>query len=109
MAPSLVERLLMLESLDETRRASAQHVETIQRRRKLAFDKRHKTRTLLPGMLVMLQDARKIDFPGKFDAVWMGPYLIVEAYPNNSVQLQTLNGEVFPTRTSGNRCKEYKV
>ena len=109
MAPSLVERLLMLESLDEVRRASAQHVEAIQRRRKLAFDKRHKKRSLVPGMLVMLQDARKIDFPGKFDAVWMGPYMIVEAYPNNSVQLQTLNGEVFPTRTSGNRCKEYKV
>lgn len=109
LAPSLRVRLELLEGLDEARRASAQHVEAIQRRRKLAFDKRHKTRSLLPGMLVMLQDARKIDFPGKFDAVWMGPYLIVEAYPNNSVRLQTLNGELFPTRTSGNRCKEYKV
>ncbi len=107
--PSLIERVELLEGLDEARRASAQHMEAIQRRRKLAFDKRHKTRTLFPGMLVMLQDARKLDFPSKFDAVWMGPYLVVEAYPNNSVQLQTLNGELFPTRTSGNRCKEYKT
>ena len=27
-------------------------------------------------MLVIRQDARKLDFPGKFDAVWLGPYLI---------------------------------
>ena len=104
-----MERVEMLEGLDEARRVSAQHVEAIQRRRKLAFDKRHKIQTLLLEMLVILQDARKLDFPGKFDAVWMGPYLVVEAYPNNSVQLQTLNGELSPTHTSGNRCKEYKV
>jgi hypothetical protein len=106
---SLKTRLLMLESLDESRRRSAQHIEAIQRRRKVLFDRKHKKRVLQPGMLVLLQDARKLDFPSKFDAVWLGPYLVREVFPNNSVQLQTLNGEDFPTRTSGSRCKEYKV
>ena len=93
---SLKERLEHLEGLDESRRRSAQHVEAIQLRRKIAFDKRNKTRNLRPGMLVLLQDARKLDFPGKFDALWLGPFLVKGVFPNNSVQLQTLNGEDFP-------------
>ena len=106
---SLRHRLTTLEELDERRRMSAQHIEAIQRRRKITFDKRHKKRALTPGMMVMIQDARKLDFPGKFDAVWLGPYLVREAFPNNSLQLETLNGETFPTRTAGSRCKEYKI
>jgi hypothetical protein len=109
MARSLQVRLESLEGLDEARRMSAQNMEAIQRRRKISFDKRNRIRALRPGMLILLQDARKLDFPGKFDALWLGPYLVKEVFPNNSVQLQTLNGEEFPTRTSGNRCKEYKV
>ena len=56
-------------------------------------------------MMVLIQDARKLEFPGKFDAVWLGPYLVTEAFPNNSLQLETLNRESFPTRTLGYRCK----
>jgi len=106
---SLKNRLTDLEELDERRRMAAQHIEAIQRRRKITFDKRHKKRVLRPGMMVMIQDARKLEFPGKFDAVWLGPYLVREAFPNNSLQLETLNGESFPTRTSGSRCKEYRA
>jgi hypothetical protein len=84
-------------------------VEVTQRRRKLAFDKRQKTRKLLPDMWVMLQDARKLEFPAKFDALWTGSYIIKEVFPNNSIQLKTLDGVDFPTRTNGSRCKEYKV
>ena len=106
---SLRRRLTVLEELDESRRLSAQHIEAIQRRRKIAFDKRHKKRTLRVGMLILLQDGRKKDFPGKFDAVWMGPYIVSEVFDNNSVQLTTLSGEKFPHRTAGSRCKEYFV
>ena len=60
-------------------------------------------------MMVMNQDARKLDFSGKFDAVWLGLYLVREVFLNNSMQLETLNGESFPTRTSGSRCKEYRA
>ena len=48
----------------------------------------------------MIQDGRKLEFPGKFDAVWMDPYMVKEAFPKNSLQLETLNGESFPSRTS---------
>ena len=106
---SLRNRLTDLEELDERRRMASQHIEAIHRRRKIIFDKRHKKRALRPGMMVMIQDARKLEFPGKFDAVWLGPYLVCEAFFNNSLQLETLNGESFPTRTSGSRCKEYRA
>ena len=53
----------------------------------------------------MIQDARKLEFSAKFDAVWLGPYLVNEVFLNNLFQLETLNGEFFPTRTSGSRCK----
>lgn len=60
-------------------------------------------------MMVMIQDARKLELPRKFDAIWLGPYLVRETFPNNLLQLETLNGERVPTRTSGSRCKEYKT
>lgn len=104
---SLRRRLTTLEELDESHRLSAQHIEAIQRRKKIAFDKKHEKHTLGVGMLILLQDGRKKNFPGKFDAVWMGPYIVNEVFANNSVQLTTLNGEKFPHRTAGSMCKEY--
>jgi hypothetical protein len=106
---SLKDRLERLEGLNEARRLSAQHIEAMQQRHKVQFDKKHKFRTLVPGMLVMLQDARKLEFPSNFDALWLGPFTIKKVFPNNSVQLQNLDGSNFPTRTNGGRCKEYMV
>ena len=80
---SLKNMLTDLEELDERRQMTAQHIEAIQRQRKITFDKRHKKVALWPGMMVMIQDARKLEFPSKFDAVWMGPYLVREAFLNN--------------------------
>jgi hypothetical protein len=103
------DQLAWLESLNERRQLAAQHVEVTQRHRKVAFDKRQKTCKLLPDMWVMLQDARKLEFSAKFDALWIGPYIIKEVFPNNSVQLKTLDGVDFPTCTNGSHCKKYKV
>ena len=64
---------------------------------------------LRPGMMVIIPNAGKLEFPGKFDAFWLGPYLVREAFPNNSLQLETLNGENFPTCTSRNKCKGYRA
>ena len=106
---SLRNMMTDLEELDERRRVAAQNIEAIQRRRKITFDKRHKKRALQPGMMVMMQDARKLEFPGKFDTLWLGPYFLREVFANNSIHLEALNGESFPSRTSGSRCKQYRV
>ena len=106
---SLRNRLTELEELDERRRVAAQNIEAIQRQRKLTFDKRHKKWALEPCMLVMIQDARKKDFPAKFDALSLGPFVVQAVFPNNSLQLETLNREIFPDRTAGSRCKQYRA
>ena len=54
---SLKARLTGLEALNESRQLASQHVEVTQRRRKVAFDKSNKERTLKPGMWVIVQDA----------------------------------------------------
>ena len=104
---SLKNKLINLEELDERRRMAAQHIKTIQRQRKIIFDKSHKKKVLQPGMMVMIQDAMILEFPGKFNAVWIGPYLVRKVFLNNSMQLETLNEESFSTQTAGNMCKEY--
>jgi len=106
---SLPEHLKQLEALSEVRRLSVQHVETIQRCRKIAFDKQNKVQVLQLGMWVMVQDARKLEFPGKFDTLWIGPYIIQSTFSNNSVQLKNFYGSEFPNQTNGSRCREYKV
>ena len=105
---SLRNKLTDLRELDEQRRVAAQYNKAIQRRRKITFDKRHKKRALQICMIVMIQNARKLDFLGKFHAVWLGPYLVKDTFSNNSLQFETLIGECFPTRTPGSRCKHHR-
>ena len=35
--------------------------------------------------------------------------MVRDLFANGSYLLETLAGDIFPTRTSGERCKEYKV
>jgi hypothetical protein len=105
---SLKDRLERLEGVSEARRLAAQHVETTQRQRKVYFDKKVKRKTLSAGMWVMVQDSKRLEFLGKFDALWTGLYIIKEVFPNNSVQLKNLYGLEFPTHINGGQCKEYK-
>ena len=55
---SLRNRLTDLEELDKIRMMATLHIEAIQRRRKISFDKHHKKRALRPRMMVIIQDAR---------------------------------------------------
>ena len=75
----------------------------------MAFDKSNKVRVLKPGMWVMVQDVRRLEFLAKFDALWTGPYIIKEVFSNNSVHLKTKDSLDFPTYTNGSRCKEYRI
>lgn len=78
---SLRNRSIDLEELDERKMMTAQHIEAIQRWRKIIFDKRHKKRALRPRMTVMMQDSRKLEFSGKLDAVWLDLTLCVSHFP----------------------------
>jgi hypothetical protein len=98
-----------LEGLSEAPKLAAQHVETIQRKKTIYFDKKGKKKTLSASMWVMVQDAKRVEFLSKFDALWTSPCIIKEVFPNNLVQLKNLDGLKLPTHTNGGRCKRYKV
>ena len=82
---SLKSRLAELEALNESRQLASQHMEVTQRRHKVAFDKSNKVWIMEPNMWVMVQDAQRLEFPAKSDALWTGPYIIEEVFPNNSI------------------------
>jgi hypothetical protein len=108
ISQSLKDCLASLEALNEGRQLAAQHVEATQRRKKVAFDKCQKKRTLLPGMWVMIQSTGVVPLT-KLKTSWTGPYVIKEVFFNDSIQLKTLDGVDFLTRTNGRCCEEYKV
>jgi hypothetical protein len=87
----LKDRLAWLKALNERRQLAAQHVEVTQRCWKVAFDKCQKICMLLLNIWIMLQDVHKLKFLAKFDALWTSPYIIKKVFPNNSVQLKTLD------------------
>ena len=100
-------RLQDLEKLDETRREALLRTEAIQKRRKSYYDSKLKPKTFEVNDWVLLYDSRYMKFPGKFQFRWLGPYKVTEVFPNGSVQLTDVRGNLFVTRINGNRLKKY--
>jgi len=48
-------------------------------------------------------------FPNKFNAVWLGPYVVYDVFGNNFMQLETLNIELVSIRMARSCCKEYRM
>lgn len=59
-------------------------------------------------MWVLLHDDRNKDFFGKFDALWIGPYVVKEVLSIGSLQLETLEGNEFSNRVKRVWCKIYR-
>ena len=43
-------------------------------------------------ILVLLYDSRFQKFPGKFKIRWLGPYRVIEVFPNGSIVVADLEG-----------------
>ena len=77
---------------------------------KKLFDKRTMARNFKVGDTVLKWDSRREDKGkhGKFDNLWLGPYLIHSAAGNNAFFLQELNGvELFGGPVNGRMLKHY--
>lgn len=71
------ERLLYLTRLDETHRHAALANEAHKKRVKVEFDKTVKPRSFSEGDLVLVYDQRHDNMGvGKFQSMWLGPYII---------------------------------
>ncbi|OAE20015.1 hypothetical protein AXG93_17s1150 [Marchantia polymorpha subsp. ruderalis] len=100
-------RLQEVMVLEERRREAEERTRRIQLRRKERYDQRIKPVLLQKGDLALLYDSRHARFPGKLHLRWMGPYKVVEVFPNGSIQLADLTGELLGTRVNGWRLKKY--
>lgn len=102
-------RLQEVTLLDERRRDAEDRTRKIQLRRKERYDKKIKPVLLQAGDLALLYDSRHARFPGKLHLRWMGPYRVVEVFPNGSIQLADLAGDLLGTRVNGWRLKKYHM
>jgi hypothetical protein len=80
-----------------------------QQKIKQAFDRKNRKKEFEQGDLVLKWDAPRKEKGkhSKFDALWFGPFKILEAFSNNTYRLQDLEGnEVFNGPVNGHFLKE---
>lgn len=105
-------RLQEVMVLEERRQEAEERIRQTQLCRKERYDKKIKPVLLQKGDLALLYDNRHARFPGKLHLRWMGPYRVIEVFPNGSngsIQLADLTGELLGTRVNGWRLKKYHV
>ena len=88
-------RINELIELDEVRRRAVNQSIKNQDKVKRNFDKSSKPRVFQKGDTVLLWDKRreKPGKHGKFDSLWMGPYIIHDAAGDNFFYLSDMDGE----------------
>jgi hypothetical protein len=80
-----------------------------QQKIKQVFDRKAKKERFQVGDLVLKWDAPKQDKGkhSKFEALWIGPFRISEAFLNNTYRLRDLEGEeVFGSPVNGHFLKK---
>jgi len=89
--------------LDENRRYDFDHLIYNQEKKKSKFDKNTRRKRFQKGDFVILWNKRneKAGKHGKFESIWLGPYMIEDVACTNSFYLSYLDGEKFPFPTNG--------
>jgi hypothetical protein len=105
---SLNARLLAIERLDETKRATMWNIEITQRRRKYYHDKKAPLTLFWPCDLVMLIDSWLMKQHGqKFRPKWKGPFVVHQLYNKGTYKLSTPGGDLIDKRYNGSKLKKY--
>ncbi|OAE27858.1 hypothetical protein AXG93_3459s1010 [Marchantia polymorpha subsp. ruderalis] len=100
-------RLQEVMVLEERRHEAEVRTKQIQLRRKKKYDRKVKPVLLEKGDLALLYDSRHARFLGKLHLRWMGPFRVIEVFPNGFIQLADLAGQLLGTRVIGWRLKKY--
>ena len=85
-------RINQIIELEEKRSKAYDKVQSHQEKIKNIFDKRVKEEEFQIDDLVLKWDAPKEDKHGKFDHMWVGPYVIARHRGRNGFLLEYLNG-----------------
>ena len=105
----MIRRIHQLVEVQQTREQVVDRIQNQQRRIKQVFDKKAKKEEFRKGDLVLKWDAPKQDKGkhGKFEALWIGPFRISEAFSNNTYWLRDLEGEeLFSSPVNGHFLKK---
>lgn len=100
-------RLNQIVELDETRRKAFEHCCKKQSKVKRNFDKSSRDRNFSNGDIVLLWDHgnEKAGNHGRFDSLWLGPYIIKESFGQNYYHLCTLDEESTELPVNGQLLK----
>ena len=101
-----------LVELQQIREQVIEKLEARQQRIKGMFDKRAKADNFQVGDWVLKCDVVRKDKGkhGKFDSLWIGPFVIAQVQKNNTFKLQNLEGEeVFDGPVNGHFLKLYFI
>lgn len=102
------DRFEAIEDLEEEREVALELTRKHQATRKEKYDAGiTKCKNMRANDLVLVFDKRYEKFPGKLQMRWAGPYRIQEVFKNGSLQLQNLDGKIWPARTNIGRVKRY--
>jgi len=108
----MARRIIDLTELHQIREQMVEKAATHQRKVKEAFDRKEKSNNFRVGDLVLKWDAlkEKKGNHGKFDAFWIGPFIISQIQGNNTFILKSMGGEtVFDGPINGQFLKAYVV
>ena len=95
--------------LDEVRRKEVEESLKSHSKMKKNFDSTSRPKSFQIGDTVLLWDKRKekLGKHGKFDSLWMGPYIIQESAGANSFHLSDLDGEKLLLPVKGRHLKTF--
>ena len=100
-------RINQLIELYESRRNALDRSIINQENVKRKFGESTKLRAFQIGDIVLLWDKRR-EKPckhGKFDSIWMGPFIIYDVFGTNSFLLNTMEGEKLLLPVNGQQLK----
>ena len=95
--------------LQHERESLAEKAKAYREKIKEIFDRKVKEDTFSFGDMVLRWDARKEQKGkhGKFDNLWLGPFVISKILENNTFILQTLEGEELSNPMNGQFLKHF--
>ena len=108
----MIRRRMDLVELQQVRDQVIGKSEAHQQRIKVMFDKREKVDNFQVGYWVLKWDTVRKDKRkhGKFDFLWIGPFVIAQIQKNNTFKLKNLEGEeVFDGPVNGRFLKLYFI
>ncbi len=103
------ERMDELVGLTKTRREASLRNQKLQLQVKTLYDKRPVSRKFENGDLVLMWNARIEDKGkhGKFDPIWLGPYLIENTWGEDSYIIKDVSDNILELPVHGQFLKRY--